>query len=135
MCENIIKLLEENKTSLDDLLRKLIDNSNIPLDSKQYFKLLRHNANLHYENTQLKVHLTSSLHRKIVRDTNFTENIIEKNMKKQNIKSNAVKKSSKLIMQHKNISSKICLSGIDTTASPYLLNKSKSDTCLALLRR
>lgn len=59
ICENIVCLLQENKTSIDSLLNRLITTSGTATDScKKYFKVLKVNSNLHYENTQLKVELS-----------------------------------------------------------------------------
>lgn len=58
MCENIILLLYENRCTLDNLLRSLIKTSSISPNSRRFLKLLKINANLHYENTQLKVCLS-----------------------------------------------------------------------------
>lgn len=59
VCENIVGLLQENKKSVDSLLSKLITTSDTVTDScKRYFKVLKVNANLHFENTQLKIKLS-----------------------------------------------------------------------------
>lgn len=59
VCENIVGLLQENKRSIDSLLSRLITASDTVTDScKKYFKILKINANLHYENTQLKIKLS-----------------------------------------------------------------------------
>lgn len=59
VCENIVGLLQENRRSIDSLLSKLITTSGSVTDScKKYFNVLKVNANLHYENTQLKIELS-----------------------------------------------------------------------------
>lgn len=59
VCENIVCLLQENKRSIDNLLSRLITTSDTVTDScKKYFKVLKVNANLHYENAQLKIELS-----------------------------------------------------------------------------
>lgn len=58
-CENIILLLQDNRKTLDSLLDKLLKSSTVSPNSKQYLKLLQINASLHYENTQLKIYLSS----------------------------------------------------------------------------
>ncbi|KAF9405390.1 hypothetical protein HW555_013848 [Spodoptera exigua] len=59
-CENIILLLQENRKTLDNLLDKLLKSSSISPNSRKYLKLLQINASLHYENTQLKIYLSSN---------------------------------------------------------------------------
>ncbi|XP_035441698.2 uncharacterized protein LOC118270283 [Spodoptera frugiperda] len=58
-CENIILLLQDNRKTLDSLLDKLLKSSSISPNSRKYLKLLQINASLHYENTQLKIYLSS----------------------------------------------------------------------------
>lgn len=59
VCENIVSLLQENKKSVDSLLSKIVTTSDTVTDScKRYFKVLKVNADLHYENTQLKIKLS-----------------------------------------------------------------------------
>lgn len=59
VCENIVGLLQDNKRSIDRLLSRLVTTSGTITDScKKYFKVLKVNANLHYENTQLKIELS-----------------------------------------------------------------------------
>uniref|UniRef100_A0A2A4IUU4 Uncharacterized protein n=1 Tax=Heliothis virescens TaxID=7102 RepID=A0A2A4IUU4_HELVI len=58
-CENIILLLQDNRKTLDSLLDKLLKSSSVSPNSKKYLKLLQINASLHYENTQLKIYLSS----------------------------------------------------------------------------
>lgn len=58
-CENIILLLQDNRKTLDSLLDKLLKSSSVSPNSKKYLKLLQINGNLHYENTQLKIYLSS----------------------------------------------------------------------------
>lgn len=47
-------------------MSKIIEYSNTPPSSKDFLKILRTNAKLHYENTQLKIRLTSILPKKVV---------------------------------------------------------------------
>ncbi|XP_047035900.1 uncharacterized protein LOC124641757 isoform X2 [Helicoverpa zea] len=58
-CEKIILLLQDNRKTLDNLLDKLLKSSSVSPNSKKYLKLLQINASLHYENTQLKIYLSS----------------------------------------------------------------------------
>ncbi|XP_075986359.1 uncharacterized protein LOC142983409 [Anticarsia gemmatalis] len=58
-CENIILLLQDNRRTLDNLLENLVKCTTVPPNSKNYLNLLQINASLHYENTQLKIYLSS----------------------------------------------------------------------------
>ncbi|XP_049880806.1 uncharacterized protein LOC126377158 [Pectinophora gossypiella] len=58
ICENVVLLLHENRQTLDNLLNRLLNASTVTPSSKNYLKLLKMNANLHYENTQLKICLS-----------------------------------------------------------------------------
>ncbi|CAB3222896.1 unnamed protein product [Arctia plantaginis] len=55
-CEKIIFLLQDNRKTLDILLDNLLKSSTVSPNSKKYLNLLQINANLHYENTQLKIY-------------------------------------------------------------------------------
>lgn len=69
VCENIVGLLQENKRSIDSLLSRLITTSDTVTDScKKYFKVLKVNANLHYENTQLKIKLSQKKLHNLLRE-------------------------------------------------------------------
>ncbi|XP_045780603.1 uncharacterized protein LOC123877770 [Maniola jurtina] len=55
--ETIITSLEDNKNSLDSLLDELRESAKMNPSHKKYIKLLKINADLNFENTQLKLFL------------------------------------------------------------------------------
>ncbi|CAK1594278.1 unnamed protein product [Parnassius mnemosyne] len=57
LCENLILILQENREALDILLNNLLRMSNISKAGKKLLKLLKTNARLYYENTQLKIYM------------------------------------------------------------------------------
>lgn len=116
VCENIVGLLQENKRSIDSLLRRLLTTSGTVTDScKKYFKVLKVNANLHYENTQLKIELSQKKMLNLLNDEcepesdcNHTESASRtKHLKlnEKNATNNPKKKS--LVVSHQPLYSRI----------------------------